>query len=169
MQNTIFSEIREASHIVQSDISKFLLRNIIIVDDDAINLEVARRALTPQYKVRMYKSGIQLLEALKNFIPDLIFLDVVMPDMDGYETIVHLKRNKKTKHIPVIFLSSNDDSVSEQKAMELGAFDYLHKPYSSHMLRRYLRLAQCLKIQANEIDMYNRNCVCKRNGICYVT
>jgi len=142
MQKIAYPEVRNQTYDTRYNISGFALKDICIVDDDVFYLDVGRRALTPHYKVRAFKSGTHLLKALKHFIPDLILLDIVMPEMDGFETILHLKGNERTRHIPVIFLSSNIDEQSEQKAMTLGATDYLHKPYSSHMLRKYLQLFQ---------------------------
>ncbi|MCL2260230.1 MAG: response regulator [Fibromonadales bacterium] len=109
-------------------------RSIFLVDDDATNLIVGRNALAEQYNVLTFNSGARLLKALDTNIPDLILLDVAMPEMNGYEVIKAIKEKNETKNIPVIFLTAKNDGESELKGLSLGAIDYITKPFSAPLL-----------------------------------
>ena len=109
-------------------------KNIIVVDDDVTNLNVARNALVKNYDVFTIPSGKKLLQILERVTPDLILLDVEMPEMGGYEVIQVLKSQEKTKDIPVIFLTGSTNPESRQKGLELGAIDYITKPFTPQSL-----------------------------------
>ncbi|MCL2207668.1 MAG: response regulator [Fibromonadales bacterium] len=115
-------------------------KRIFLVDDDATNLIVGRTALIEYYDVLTFNSGARLLKALEANIPDLILLDVAMPEMDGYETIKSIKSRKETENIPVIFLTAKSDGESELKGLSLGAIDYIIKPFSPPLLRKRLEV-----------------------------
>ena len=107
-----------------------MMNNILVVDDIVDNLRVLSNTLNQQgYKVRCAKDGATALKVAQKFIPDLILLDIKMPDMDGYTVCQHLKTNSSTKNIPVIFLSALDDVLDKVKAFEVGAVDYITKPF----------------------------------------
>lgn len=112
-------------------------KHILIVDDNTTNLRIAENALKPTYKVTLLKSGEQAIKFLAKNIPDLILLDIKMPGMDGFETIKKIKENPKTTYIPVIFLTALSETESEINGLQLGAADFITKPFVPEvMLRR---------------------------------
>ncbi|MDR2590894.1 MAG: response regulator [Oscillospiraceae bacterium] len=108
---------------------------IILVDDVKANLDQGRSILKPYYQVYPASSGAKLFSYLeKNVIPDLILLDIEMPEMNGYEVITKLKEDPRYKEIPVIFLTARSDDNSEIHGLSLGASDYMFKPFSAPLL-----------------------------------
>ncbi|HAX77981.1 MAG TPA: hypothetical protein DCY88_19715 [Cyanobacteria bacterium UBA11372] len=104
--------------------------DILIVDDAPENLRLLSTILKSQgYQVRQSINGQLALRAAQLNPPDLILLDISMPQMDGYEVCKHLKSSEKTRHIPVIFISALDREVNKVKAFELGGVDYITKPF----------------------------------------
>jgi len=104
--------------------------NLLIVDDTLNNLRLLSNSLIAEgYKVRGVTNGQMAITAAKTIPPDLILLDIKMPDMDGYEVCKHLKSDVQTKDIPVIFLSALDDVIDKVKAFEVGGIDYITKPF----------------------------------------
>ncbi|MDD4880520.1 MAG: two-component system response regulator [Gallionellaceae bacterium] len=102
---------------------------LLIVDDEPANLALLARVLQPHYRVRAANSGERALEtAASTPRPDLILLDVMMPEMDGYAVLVHLREDPQTSDIPVIFVTALDDEVNEEHGFSLGAVDYIAKP-----------------------------------------
>lgn len=102
--------------------------SILIVDDIKENIDVLRSILEKNYKVRFSLSGIKAIEIAKKHIPDLILLDIMMPEMDGFTVLTELKKDPMTKNIPVIFVTANNETVDELKGFSLGAVDYITKP-----------------------------------------
>jgi diguanylate cyclase (GGDEF)-like protein/PAS domain S-box-containing protein len=102
---------------------------ILIVDDMKLNLTLLSDILKDSYIIKLAKSAEKALQALQKGSVDLILLDVVMPDMDGYELCAHLKSDEKTKDIPVIFVTANTSAEDEEKGFKLGAVDYITKPF----------------------------------------
>ena len=107
---------------------------IILVDDVKANLTMGRDLLRTFYEVYPAPSAARLFELLENIVPDLILLDIEMPDMNGYEALKKLKSDPRFAEIPVIFLTSKDDNDSEMKGFDLGAVDYITKPFSGPLL-----------------------------------
>jgi PleD family two-component response regulator len=104
--------------------------DILIVDDTPQNLRLLTRMLTKRgYGVRQAADGEAALQAVAMASPDLILLDVMMPEMDGYEVCQHLKANAKTAEIPVIFLSALTQLDDKVKAFSVGGLDYITKPF----------------------------------------
>ncbi|MEB3828685.1 response regulator [Phormidium sp. CCY1219] len=104
--------------------------HILVVDDRPDNVRVLAGILTPEgYKVHKAVTGKMALTACETVPVDLILLDVMMPEMDGYETCQHLKNNPKTEQIPVIFISALNDVLDKVKAFEVGGVDYITKPF----------------------------------------
>lgn len=102
---------------------------ILVVDDNADNLTVLGALLQPAYRVRVANSGQRALKvAASDPVPDLIMLDIMMPGMDGYEVLEALRRNDRTREIPVIFVTAMNEDLDEQRGLELGAADYITKP-----------------------------------------
>jgi class 3 adenylate cyclase len=104
---------------------------ILLVDDAPANIQIAREILKDTYKTRVATSGAKALELVKvDPPPDLILLDVSMPEMDGYEVCARLKADASTSEIPVIFLTARTEAEDETKGFGVGAVDYIHKPFS---------------------------------------
>lgn len=139
-------------------------KTVFLVDDEMINLKVGKNALSDAYNVFASESGESMLELINNVSPDLILLDVKMPGMDGYEVIRHLKANKNTADIPVIFLTSLNDEETEIKGLSAGAVDYIIKPFSAPSLLKRIEIhlliesqKQKLLSQKTELQHLNNN------------
>jgi putative two-component system response regulator len=113
-------------------------KTIIIVDDNDANLTACKKILKPYYAVYPAPSAALMFEVLDHVIPDMILLDIEMPDTDGYEAARMLKSNDAFKNIPIIFLTARNDAISEMEGLNLGARDYIHKPFVSALLLRRL-------------------------------
>ena len=99
---------------------------VLVVDDEPANLQMVEYTLSDEYDVVPVKSGQMALKYLENNIPDLILLDILMPQMDGFEFATAVR--KVNKHIPILFMSAKDDLPSKQKGFQLGIDDYMVKP-----------------------------------------
>jgi diguanylate cyclase (GGDEF)-like protein len=106
------------------------LQKVLVADDDALNRQVLGELLMPEYTVLLAKNGAQALERAARHLPDLILLDVVMPDMDGYEVLRRLRADPATAHIAVIFISGLDGPEDEAHGLNSGASDYIAKPFN---------------------------------------
>ena len=116
---------------------------IMVVDDDRSCLDMIEEIIGEAYNVTLASSGSQALEILrKGKIPDLILLDISMPGMDGYETFRNIRNMKEISVVPVIFLTGKTDSADELAGLELGAQDYITKPFirENLLIRVHLRL-----------------------------
>lgn len=105
-------------------------QKVLVADDDAINREVLGELLKPDYTVLLARNGIQTLERAARHLPDLILLDVMMPDMDGYEVLRRLRSEPQTAHIAIIFISGLDRPEDEANGLKMGASDYIVKPFN---------------------------------------
>lgn len=104
-------------------------KHLLIVDDDPINIMVLNNLLEDKYKISAATSGLKALKLIfEHELPDMILLDIVMPEMDGYEVFRRINANEKTKNIPVIFITAKHDIEDEKRCFELGAVDYFTKP-----------------------------------------
>ena len=104
--------------------------DILVVDDTPENLKLLSAILTESgYKVRPVTTGQRALDAVEMNPPDVILLDILMPEMDGYEVCRRLKQSRNSRDIPVIFLTALNDPASQVKGFEVGAFDYITKPF----------------------------------------
>jgi len=118
-------------------------KHILVVDDEPTWLQILTQFLTSRgYAVVTAGSGTEALRALSGFTPDLILSDVRMPDMNGFELLESIKKLPATKSTPVVFLSAIDDYDARKIAKELGAMDYLVKPFDegdvSSLLQKHL-------------------------------
>lgn len=130
--------------------------DILIVDDHVENLQILFSMLTDYgYEVRRVLNGIQALNVVKSEPPDLILLDILMPEMDGYEVCRYLKAEASTASIPVIFLTALDDEVDKLKAFEVGGIDYITKPF--HMKEVMARIENQLTIQRQRRAIAEQN------------
>jgi len=141
----------EFSHVSSADPA-----DILIVDDTLANIQVLSGMLKQQgYKVRPVLDGKTALKAAETNAPDLILLDITMPDMDGYEVCTRLKENPKLNHIPVIFISALTEPLDKVRAFTVGGVDYITKPFQLEEVRvrveNHLRLANL----QHQIENYN--------------
>jgi putative two-component system response regulator len=111
---------------------------IIVVDDNDSHLTASKKILKPYYAVYPVLSAAKMFDLLDHVTPDLILMDVEMPDTNGYEAVRMLQNSETYKKIPVIFLTARNDSISEMEGLNLGALDYIHKPFVSSILIRRL-------------------------------
>ena len=114
-------------------------KTIFIVDDSSTNLSQAKLVLDFHYKVLTMPSAVKMFSMLEKIVPDLILLDVEMPDLDGFEAMEQLQASRNFAHIPVIFLTSHRDAEIEAKCFELGAVDFISKPFTSQGLLMRVR------------------------------
>ena len=123
---------------------------ILIVDDDPLNRLVLEKTLANDHEIFLVESGEKALTFVKSTAVDLIILDIVMPGINGYEVLIQLKENSTTHAIPVIFISANTSHDDEAKGFELGAMDYIAKPFSPAIVRA--RVRNCLFYQSYAAD-----------------
>lgn len=102
---------------------------VLVVDDDPTNLRILVSKLNREYRLGVAKSGTKALEYMGKQIPDLVLLDVMMPDMDGYAVCEHIKRDPRLCDIPVVFISYVDDPSQKTRGFEVGGVDYITKPF----------------------------------------
>ena len=102
---------------------------VLIVDDVRANIDILIEALRGDYKLSVALNGQQALDAVGRNPPDLILLDIVMPDIDGYEICRRLRAVERTRELPVMFLSSLEDVKDKTRGFEVGGNDYLTKPF----------------------------------------
>ncbi|MYN44833.1 response regulator [Pseudoduganella sp. FT93W] len=123
---------------------------ILIVDDTPENLSLMSELLRHEYKLKIANSGARALKlAATGELPDLILLDIMMPEMDGYEVCQILKAHPATREIPVIFLTAKADIEAEEKGLQMGAVDYITKPVSPPILMARLKIHLALKAHAD--------------------
>ena len=137
---------------------------IIMLDDNPANLRIGKNILAKKYTVATAPSAEKLFSLLENNVPDLILLDVDMPEMDGYEAIKVLKSKVNSKDIPVIFLTARAESDSELAALSLGAIDYITKPIQPSLLLKRIEVhllleeqKKTLAQQAADLKYFNDN------------
>ena len=127
-------------------------KTILIVDDTPINIGVISGALKDSFATKVATSGEKALAiATGKDKPDLILLDIMMPEMDGYEVCRRLKANPDTRDIPVIFLTSQTEAEDETKGFEVGAVDYIHKPFSAAVVKARVRTHLMLREAHDQI------------------
>ena len=128
---------------------------IFIVDDSEANLLVARDALKGHYRVMTMISAAKLFELIKKIKPALILLDIEMPEMNGFEVMEKLKATPKYRDIPLVFLTGNSDPATEAKGFELGATDFVTKPFSAPVLlnriKHILHIEQIIEERTQEV------------------
>jgi response regulator RpfG family c-di-GMP phosphodiesterase len=116
-------------------------KKILLIDDDEIHLMTAELFLKNEYEIHKTKSGREALECLNNneFIPDLILLDILMPNMDGWEVLKKIKTIDKLKNIPIVFLTSVMEENEKKRAYKIGIADYIVKPFNMVELKNSVK------------------------------
>ncbi|MCG9750294.1 two-component system response regulator [Vibrio brasiliensis] len=132
-----------------------LVSSVLVVDDNAENRVLLSGLLKPHYKVLVATNGKQALSLAESKLPDIILLDIMMPEMDGYEVCLRLKDNSDTAFIPVIFLTAKTQIEDEQRGFEVGAVDYILKPISPPIL--LARIATHLKLRGAMDELSHQN------------
>lgn len=126
---------------------------ILVVDDTPTNIQVLAEALRVDYRVRVANSGKVAFEIIAKFgAPDLILLDVMMPEMDGYEVCRRLKQAPETKNVPVIFVTAKSDTLDEEYGLKLGAVDYIAKPFHLPIVAARVRNHINLKMKTDLLE-----------------
>lgn len=103
---------------------------VLVVDDTPANLSLLSNLLKEQYRIKVANNGLKALELAAAAPPDLVLLDIMMPEMDGYEVCRRLKGNEATRLVPVIFLTAKTETEDEELGFSVGAVDFIHKPIS---------------------------------------
>ncbi|AGX88698.1 diguanylate cyclase [Candidatus Symbiobacter mobilis] len=128
---------------------------VLIVDDVPANIRVLAEALRPQYRVQVATSGQGALDVIaRQGVPDLVLLDIMMPDMDGYEVCRRLKQESATVGVPVVFVTARTDLVDEELGLRLGAVDYITKPFHIPVVLARVRNHIALKQKADLLEKF---------------
>jgi response regulator RpfG family c-di-GMP phosphodiesterase len=122
----------------QIDTSK--ANRLLIVDDEPINIQILSSILGDDYTLNVATNGKKALELARSQSPDLILLDMIMPEMDGVEVCQTLQADEKTKDIPVIFVTGMSDPASEERGLDAGAVDYISKPVSPPIVKARVKI-----------------------------
>jgi len=126
---------------------------VLVVDDSPTNIDVLSNSLRPEYIVKAATSGEKALQiAFSDNQPDIILLDIMMPEMDGYEVCERLKSDPATQNIPVIFITAMSETVDEELGLGLGAVDYITKPFSPALIKARVRNHIKLKQQRDQLE-----------------
>ncbi len=141
---------------MNSNSGKIYHGNILVVDDNPDNVRLLAAILTERgYEVRKALNGARALAAVAAALPDLILLDITMPEMNGYEVCQQLKADAKTRDVPVIFISALDEVMDKQKAFDVGGADYIVKPFQGAEV--ILRIENQLKLRSLQANLAERN------------
>ncbi len=128
---------------------------VLIVDDNATNIDLLVSTLKEKYRLGIAKKGENALEYAMKYHPNLILLDIMMPEMDGYEVCDRLKKNPVTRSIPLIFLTAKSETIDKTKAFEMGAVDYITKPFHAAELRARVRMHISLEEMKTQLRSQN--------------
>ena len=136
---------------------------VFVVDDTDTNLVNAEESLEDIYDVMTLPSGARLFAILKKILPDIILLDIEMPEMNGFEVLKTLKENPLYENIPVIFLTALTDSEIEAKGFQMGAVDFINKPFTKKVLLNRIRLhidiSELIKERTIQLERSHRNLI----------
>lgn len=124
---------------------------VLVVDDQPVHLQVLHQLFADEYHLFIATSGQRALEICRDNPPDLVLLDVVMPDMDGYEVCARMKADEAMRDIPIIFLTAHSDTSEETRGLEAGAVDFIAKPVNPAVVRARVRTHVTLKRQTDSI------------------
>lgn len=126
--------------------------NILIADDEPVNLALLREVLSSSYNLFFAKSGTEALMRAAKCEPDLILLDIMMPEMSGFDVCRRLQNDHRLCHIPVILISALSDEESEQTGFDAGAVDYISKPFKSSLVKARVKTHLALHNQRKELE-----------------
>ncbi len=122
---------------------------LLLVDDQPINIQVLHQVFAADCQVLMATSGAQALQLCREQLPDLLLLDVQMPEMDGYELCRRLKADELLRDMPVIFVTAHQEAEAETRGLECGAVDFITKPFNPAVVRARVRTHLTLKLQSD--------------------
>ena len=147
------------------------MKTIFVVDDSGTNLSKAEEALEKQHRVITLSSAAKMFAILEKVMPDLILLDIEMPEMDGFEAMKRLKASDAYAEIPVIFLTSLTDAVNEAYGIELGAVDFITKPFSEPVLlnriKNHLHIDELIRERTEQLRERTTRLERLQNGIVF--
>lgn len=135
-------------------------QKILIVDDEPLNIKVLTEILKSEYEIHFATNGPDALETAFSDTPDLVLLDIMMPGMDGYEVCNKLTESQNTNKIPIIFITAKSEDSDETKGLELGAVDYIKKPFNRAIVKARVKTHLLLK-KAHE-TLENQNEILKQ-------
>jgi putative two-component system response regulator len=128
---------------------------VLVVDDTPANLSLLNNLLKEQYRIKVANNGIKALELAVAAPPDMVLLDIMMPEMDGYEVCRRLKSDPRTERIPVIFLTAKNSVEDEERGLLMGAVDFIHKPISPPIV--LARIKTHLQVKAWQDFLQDQN------------
>ena len=128
---------------------------ILIVDDNATNIDLLVNTLQEEYRLGIAKNGPKALEYVAKNKPDLVLLDIMMPEMDGYEVCRRLKADPETAAVPVIFITAMTETVNKTQGFELGAVDYITKPFQAAEVKARIRTHLALEEMRLQLESQN--------------
>jgi len=147
-------------------------KTIFVVDDNDINLSMAKEALKEQYRVVTMSSAEKMFTLLEKITPDLILLDIEMPDVDGFEALHRLKTNDSLLPIPVIFLTGMTDAAVEVRGFQLGVIDFITKPFTAPVLinriKTHLDIDELIRERTSQLQQKTEQLQHLQNGIVFV-
>lgn len=112
-----------------------IMRNkILIVEDNLVNLDIFKEIFEDDFNIKMVTDGMQALDVIESFLPKIVLLDVMMPNMDGYEVCRQIRANDKLENVKIIMVSARAMESERQKGIELGADEYITKPFDEEVL-----------------------------------
>lgn len=131
--------------------------SVLIVDDEPINIQKLSNILDKEYEVIISTDGKKAIEIARKTKPDIILLDIVMPEMDGYEVCSKLKSDHELFEIPVIFITAKIDNSDEAKGLDLGAVDYIRKPFNPISVKARIKTHLTIYEQSKMLQMFNES------------
>jgi putative two-component system response regulator len=129
---------------------------VLIVDDNSTNIDLLVNTLKDEYRLGIAKNGPKAIEYAQKFIPDLILLDIMMPEMNGYEVCKQLKESGNTKNIPVIFITAMAEARNKTYGFEVGGLDYVTKPFHAAEVKARVKTHLSLKFMREELNSQNQ-------------
>ncbi|MBF6057537.1 MULTISPECIES: response regulator [Thiomicrorhabdus] len=130
---------------------------LLCVDDTAANLKLLIELLSPLYEIKIATNGLKALEILQTYPADLILLDIMMPEMDGYEVCRRIRSNPETKDTPILFLTAKNQPEDEEKGLKLGANDFVSKPLNPRVLLARIETQIKLHFAQQKLQQHNQN------------
>ncbi|MCM1160449.1 MAG: response regulator [Roseburia sp.] len=166
----IQNAVKEPGEVKKVDVQpQEAKESILVVDDDVMNLRIAEKMLEEQFRVECVKSGKEALEFLEKEIPNLILLDLHMPEMDGFAVMERIQADERYRDIPVIFLTADNDRETEVKGFREGALDFITKPFIADIMisrvNRILELSRLQKDLQREVEKQTKKAEERRQKV----